>query len=282
MAWRRKQSNTDKARRGLRRIFEPIPRAAVYAAGAVLVALLLSPFWIFLLDSGYQRGPVFLSDDARLLPVPPPAMTTAAPPEAMLTPPPAAVFPLDRYRGLRLNATLDEMPAQLKLRLQNTRGMLPEIYAATKSGNFEEVTAFFYHNQLKEFTVVMPEKHQSLAAAETELVELFGEPQERTLAVTAADGFGLRRESGELQEKLARLPRRLTLRWSDAENTVEATLYAAAAEASRPTVLLMLHVSAARWLAAQPTRLGSGAGLVATNRLAPVEPEPKPLPPLFP
>jgi hypothetical protein len=280
----RSESNQAKARRGMRRIFEPIPRPVAYIAGTLLILVLVSPFWIYMLQSGYQRGPVIFSDDSQALPVPPVA-TQAVPREAMLNTPVMTGFPLDRYRGLRLNASRDEVQEQFNLRLQNTRGMVPEIYTATKSGDFEQVVALFYNNQLKEFSLVLQPKRQPVAEAEAELVGLFGEPLERVdlpaEPAGATTGIGLPRASTELEQKLAQFPHRRALRWNDEENRVEATLHFTTAEAGRTSVMVTVHVTATRWLTTNQTRLGNGS-MPAVNQPAPAAPAPQPLPRLFP
>jgi hypothetical protein len=247
----------------------------------VLALLLLSPFVAYLFQSSYRRGPVILSDDSELLPVPPPA-TQAVPQEAVLTAPVPAGFLLDRCRGLQLNATREDVQGLFNLRLVNTRGMEPEIYEAGKAGDVEQVTAHFYNGQLKEFHLVLQEKRAALAAVEAELVELFGEPQERADRPRAtANGFGLPKQTGALEQKLGSFPHQRVLRWFDGENQVEATLYTTGPENGRPTTMAAVHVTAARWLAANRSHLGSVAA-PATNQPAAAAPAETRPPRLFP
>ena len=268
-AWRprRLESNHAKAQRGLRRIFEPIPRPATYLAGAVLAGLLLSPFIAYMFHSSYERGPTILSDDSALLTVPPPA-TQDVPHEAVLVSPLPSGFPLDRLRGLQLNATRDEVQGVINLRLLNMRGMQPEIYEATKAGDIEQLTAHFYSGQLKEFRLVFQEKRAAPADVEAELVELFGEPRERADRPSApAGGFGLPRPAAAAwDQKLESFPQQRLLRWTDGENQVEATIYSAGENTARPTTLLVVHVTAARWLAAHGRQLGQ-VSVPPTNSL---------------
>ena len=150
-------------RRRLRRIFEPIPRPFVYLVGASLVLLVLAPFWIYLVKERLDRRPPVLSDDAVSIPVPA-ATETSLPPPAIEEPRADLTNVIDEFLGVRLDANLGQLQQRFTLRLQNTRGMVPEIYEATQAGDADSVTMHFYNNLLKEFWIdtrerrVMPDR----------------------------------------------------------------------------------------------------------------------------
>ena len=43
----------------------------------------------------------------------------------------------ERFRGVRLDAGREDLQRRFNLRLQNTRGMVPEIYEAERAGDVE-------------------------------------------------------------------------------------------------------------------------------------------------
>ena len=152
--------------------------------------VVLSPFWVYLLKERFERRPPVLSDDAISIPVP--ASTETGPPPPVLEEPhPESTSAIDEFHGIRLNASLEGLQRRYNLRLQNTRGMIPEIYEATRVGGIENVTMHFYSNLLKEFWVDLHERRVVPEQIEKELREQFGEPKERDLRSGGSSDGGL-------------------------------------------------------------------------------------------
>jgi hypothetical protein len=178
---------------------------------------------------------------------------------------PAVALP--QYRGVRLEATREDLQRRFSLRLQNTRGMVPEIYEASKVGDIEQLTAHFYDNSLKEFFLVMRQQRASPDAVEKELRDEFGAPKEHSeqtnATVTATIGGGLPGALGvsgsrdETESKLAGFPHRRYLAWEDDRGRVDATIYYSSTDPAQCTSMLAVHVSAAPWLEANRSRLGA-------------------------
>ncbi|HVM61784.1 MAG TPA: hypothetical protein VMV72_13060 [Verrucomicrobiae bacterium] len=291
----RKADPTRASQRRLRRIFNPIPRSFVYLVGAALVLVALAPFWVYLLKDRLENHRPVLSDDAISLPVP--AATETTRPSSVVEEPPAAMTNvIDEFLGIRLDATLEQLQQHFPLRLQNTRGMVPEIYQATGVGKIETVTMHFYNNLLKELWVEMAERRIVPDRIEHELSQRFGEPKARTLqsagqgderlglGLTMVDsGVGAGRE-----DRFARFPYRVGLSWSDGETLTEATIYYSSEKPENCASVLAIHISAAQWLDNNRPEVGAvatGASASTTNALdrtnappAPVAPPPR----LFP
>jgi DNA-directed RNA polymerase subunit RPC12/RpoP len=244
-------------RRRLRRIFEPIPRPFTYLVGASLVLIVLAPFWIYLVKEGLDRRPPVLSDDAISIPVPA-ATETTPPPRAIEEPRAELTNVIDEFLGVRLDANLEQLQRRFTLRLQNTRGMVPEIYEATQAGDVDSVTMHFYNNLLKEFWVDTRERRVMPDTIERELREKFGEPKDRALKsgkpddenlglglFTAADGV---KAGADREKKLAAFPYRVDVSWSDDQTHAEASIYYTSETPERCTSLLTMHISAAEWL----------------------------------
>lgn len=254
------------ARRTLRRIFEPIPRPAAYAAGLVLALAILAPFWLYVLQDSFQRRPILLSEDVESLPVPPALETNVATPVLDEYRQPSGIY-LDQYRAIRLNASREEFQRGFSLRLLNTRGMAPEIYEATRAGEIEKVTMHFYNNALKEFWVVLAEKKATPEDLEKELRAEFGEPRQvaDSSAGPGASGLGvglagpgaLAKTPDEIEQKLAGFPFRRDLTWSDDKTRVRATIYHTSRDPAQCVSVVQVHVSAAAWLEQNLARVGS-------------------------
>jgi hypothetical protein len=251
--------------RTLRRIFEPIPRPVMYAAGLVLVLAIMAPFWLYLLHDRFQREKIFFSEDTESIELPPATQTNL--PAVVLEQPGREQTPvLGQYRGIRLDSSREEQQRRFNLRLLNTRGMVPEIYEGATAGEVELVTMHFYQNQLKEFSVVVAEKRVAAEQVEKELREWFGEPQQvRDSTRAEAGGVGavlpgainVGRTETELERRLGSFPYRRMLTWFDETTRVEATIYFSSLDAAECVSALMVHVSAARWLETNRPRLGS-------------------------
>lgn len=288
-----KENLSQSSQRRLRRIFEPIPRPFAYLVGAALVLVVLSPFWVYLVKERFERRPPVLSDDAILIPVP--ASTETSPPPPVLEEPrPESTSAIDEFHGIRLNASLEGLQRRYHLRLQNTRGMIPEIYGATRVGGVENVTMHFYSNLLKEFWVGLHERRVVPEQIEKELRVQFGEPKERALRSggpsDAGFGLGLSGAAGadraitDREKKLAGFPYRVDLMWLDDETQTEAAIYYTSTEPASCSSLLTLHISAAHWLDSNRPQIGSIA-MQATNALDQTNEAPAPAPPpkrLFP
>jgi hypothetical protein len=195
-------------------------------------------------------------------------VTATNPPEPVLeVPHGAASVALDQYRGVRLDAAREDVQRRFGVRLQNTRGMVPQIYEAKKMGDIEQLTAHFYDDLLKEFFVVMRQQRTPPDAIEKELREEFGEPKERTEPPAEPGGVGLggglagalgatgAREQPEA--KPASFPHRRYLAWDDGRSRVDATIHYNSPDPAACTSLLAVHVSAAKWLNANRSRLGA-------------------------
>jgi hypothetical protein len=234
-----------------RRVFEPIPRLALYVAGAVLVLLLLSPFWVYLVQERYKRDQIILSDETTNIVVRSPTNVTTP---LFGTNEPSVL--LDQYHGVRLEAGRDEFLRRFSLRLQNTRGMEPEIYVGYRLGDFEQLTGYFYGGALKEAFLVLREQRRALDAIQRDLVEQFGESQSvadnpnRPTTGTGLGALGLGGDdpAAELQKRLAGYPLRRDLVWTDAQTRVEATIYYTSVEPAQNAAVLAVHLSAAAWL----------------------------------
>jgi hypothetical protein len=244
-------------RRRLRRIFEPIPRPFAYLVGASLALIVLAPFWIYLVEERLDRRPPVLSDDAISIPVPA-ATETTSPPPAIEEPHAELTNVIDEFLGVHLDANLEQLQQRFTLRLQNTRGMVPEIYEATQAGDVDSVTMHFYNNVLKEFWVDTRERRVMPERIQRELREKFGEPKNRSLKsgtpggerlglglFTAPDGV---RAGADRQQRLARYPYRIDISWSDDQTHAEASIYYTSERPQLCTSLLTVHISAAQWL----------------------------------
>ena len=269
-----------RAKASLRRVFEPIPRPLAYLAGVVVILLIMAPFWLYLFKDSYGRRRIVPSDDAAAIVVPPvtSSATVATPPVFDETHPPPVT--LDQYHGVRLEASRDDLQRRFNLRLQNTRGMEPEIYQAYKVGDIEQMTAYFYGDLLKEFVIVHREKRAQPDAVEKDLVELFGQPEQRnegdvtapfTPLVSAVPSLGVGESADDLAKRLAAFPRKRELAWSDANDRIEATIYYTSPDQSLCVSIVSLHVIASRWLksnrplihsiAPPPTNLSEHTGI---------------------
>ncbi len=284
-------------RRRLRRIFEPIPRPFAYLVGASLVLIVLAPFWIYLIKERLDRHPPLLSDDAISIPVPT-ATETTPPPPAIEEPRAEVTNAIDEFLGIRLDANLEQLQRQFTLRLQNTRGMVPEIYEATQAGDVASVTMHFYNNLLKEFWVDTRERRVTPDRIERELQETFGEPKDRGLKADKPGneslGLGLFTTAGGIkagadrEKKLAAFPYRVDVSWSDDQTHAEASIYYTSEKPELCTSLLTMHISAAQWLNNNRPQLGSVATTspaAPTNTLDQTNEPPAPPPPphrLFP
>jgi hypothetical protein len=271
----------------LKRIFEPIPRPVAYLAGVVLILIILSPFWIYLLQDRFERRTIVLSPDVGTNGIPEvPAGTNVTGP-VLDVPASDSAVTLHQYRGVRLDAAREDLQRRFSLRLQNTRGMVPEIYEASKIGDIDQLTAHFYNNSLKEFFLWMRPQRAAPDAVEKELREEFGTPKEfseQTNTTGAATIGGLPGTLGvagardEIESRLAGFPHRRYLAWEDAQDRVDATIYYSSLNPAQCVSMLVVHVSAAQWLEANRARLGAVAPpptnlLERTNTPAPeVEP----------
>ena len=267
------------SQRMLRRIFEPIPRPLAYLVGAALVLVVLAPFWVYLLKERFDRQPPVLSDDASSIPVPPAAETNPSPP-ILEEPRTESTSAIDEFHGIRLNTNLEGVQRRYNVRLQNTRGMVPEIYGVMRVGDVDNVTMHFYNNLLKEFWVDMRERRVAPDEIEKELRERFGEPRDRIVRSGRQGdehlGLGLPGAAGAIkagpgrEKKLAGFPYRVEITWADDETLTEATIYYTSATPTTCSSLLTMHISAARWLDTNRPQIGSvaaPASASATNTL---------------
>ena len=254
--------------RRLRRIFEPIPRPFAYLVGGVIILAVLAPFWVYLLNERVVRRAPLLSDDASSIPVPPPVETNPSPP-VLEEPHPESTGKIDEFQGIRLNSSREDLQRHFNLLLQNTRGMVPEIYEAGRHGDVDNVVLHFYNNSLKEFWVQMGERRVVPDQIEKELREQFGEPR-RPMAGSAGQtdaglGSSLSNVTGMVtagsarERKLAGFPYRAALTWLDDETRAEATIYYTSVRPPLCSSLLTLHVTASRWLDNNRPRIASVA-----------------------
>jgi rRNA maturation protein Nop10 len=254
-----------RQRRRLRRVFEPIPRPFAYLVGASLVLIVLAPFWIYLVKERLDRRPPVLSDDAMSIPVPT-ATETTTPPPVIEEPRADLTNAIDEFLGIRLDANLERLQRRFTLRLQNTRGMVPEIYEATQAGDADSVTMHFYNNLLKEFWVDTHERRVIPDRIERELRKKFGEPRDRALRsdkpsdeglglglFTTADGI---KAGADREKRLAAFPYRVDVSWSDDQTRAEASIYYTSEKPELCTSLLTMHISAAQWLNNNRPQLG--------------------------
>lgn len=276
--------NDRAERRSGRRTFEPIPGAFAYGIGIVLVLLILAPFWLNWFMDSLDREPVLVTEDVESLQVKPSTSTNAA--EPVMRAPSSTEFALDQYGGLRLDSLRDEIQQKFGLRLQNSPGMLPEIYVATDLDKIDQISAHVYNNRLKEFFMVTTERRVLPSVIERELTEEFGVPRERLetkggstwsgiggLPVPATTAAGA--TSTDMAKKLETFARSRYLAWEDDENRVEATIYYTSLDSDQCVSVAVVHVSAARWLAAN--RPGLGTLSMPQPAPPPTEGEPKKL-----
>jgi DNA-directed RNA polymerase subunit RPC12/RpoP len=284
-------------RRRLRRVFEPIPRPFVYLVGASLVLMVLTPFWIYLVKERLDSRPPVLSDDAASILVPT-ATETTHPPPAIEEPRTDLTNVIDEFLGIRLDANLDQLQRRFTLRLQNTRGMVPEVYEATQAGDVDSVTMHFYNNLLKEFWIDTRARHVMPDRIERELQEKFGEPKDRALKSGAPNGESLGLElfadasgikaGADREKKLAAFRHHVDVSWSDDQTHAEASIYYTSDKPELCTSLLTMHISATQWLNNNRPQLGPVAttsSTAPTNTLDQTNEVPAPAPPpqrLFP
>jgi hypothetical protein len=252
--------------RTLRRIFEPIPRPFTFLVGGLIVLAILAPFWVYLLKERVVHRAPLLSDDASSISVPPPVETNATPP-VREEPPMESTNKIDEFQGIRLNSNREELQRRFNLLLQNTRGMVPEIYEAGRDGDVNNVVLHFYNNSLKEFWVEMRERRVVPDQIEKELREQFGEPRERTvrssgqsdvgLGSSLSNATGIGNAGSDRERKLAEFPYRVTFTWLDDETLIEATIYYTSVRPALCSSVLTLHATAARWLDNNRPRISS-------------------------
>jgi hypothetical protein len=181
---------------------------------------------------------------------------------------------IDEFLGIRLDANLEQLQRQFTLRLQNTRGMVPEIYEAAQAGDVDSVTMHFYNNLLKEFWVDTRERRVMPDKIERELREKFGEPKDRALKsdkpgdeslglglFTAASGI---KAGADREKKLAAYLYHVNISWSDDQTHADASIYYTSVKPELCATLLTVHICAAQWLNNNRPQLGP----VATTSLA--------------
>ena len=238
-----------------KRVFEPIPRPVMYVVGAVVVLVILSPFWVYLIQERYVHHPIILSDDTTNVVTSPLGQTNTTTPVFNPAQPPPIM--LDQFRGVRLETGREEMQRRFGLRLQNTRGMEPEIYEAGKNGDIERITAYFYNSLLKEALLILREQRNGPDSVQKELVEEFGPLSGQTDGPNRGPGSssGLTAPSltapeagDELQKKLASFPFRRDLLWVNDRYRVQATIYYATVDPAQGSVMVSVDLSAAAWL----------------------------------
>jgi DNA-directed RNA polymerase subunit RPC12/RpoP len=253
--------------RTMKRIFDPIPRPAAYLAGVVFILVILSPFWIYLFQERFERRRILLSPDVSTNGIPQITTETNVDEPVLEVARNEPTVALDQYRGVRLDAAREDLQRRFSLRLQNTRGMVPEIYEASKVGDIEQMTAHFYNNALKEFFLLMRQQRAIPDAIEKELRDELGEPKERSeqtnTTATAAIGTGLSGTLGvpgsrdETGSKLAGLSHQRYLAWNNERNRIDATIYYSSPDPAQCTSMLAVHVSATQWLDANRSRLSA-------------------------
>ena len=238
-----------------KRVFEPIPRALMYVVGAVVVLIILSPFWVYLIQERYVHHPIILSEDTTNVVTGPLNQTNATTPVFDPAQPPPVM--LDQFHGVRLETGREELQRRFNLRLQNTRGMEPEIYEAGKIGDLERITAYFYNSLLKEATLVLREQRNGPDPVQKDLIEQFGTPSGQAdgpnrkagsssgLAVPSLTAPGA---GDELQKKLASFPFRRDLIWVNDRYRVQATIYYTSVDPVQGSVMVSVDLSAAAWL----------------------------------
>ena len=224
-----------KERTSFKRIFEPIPRAAAYAGGALLIFLITSPFWISRAIDIIQRQSPYIIPSVDT----PSSSTTNTPTGRDLT----------LYNDVRLGTRRDIMEHRFGLTLQNTRGMRPEIYVGHNIGDIDMIMGFFYDGLLKEVTLVMRERPATMETIQLELIDLYGEPQTRTRedAKDLRSLTGLRGIVGndDLNSKLAAFKHRYASLWTDGKVRLDTLIYSNDDDTS---AILQVHLAAADWL----------------------------------
>lgn len=270
----------------LKRIFEPIPRSAAYLVGVVLILVVLSPFWVFLLKDRFVRSKIVISNDVQTNPLPPlEPYTNISPPVLDAAPGVLPDVALSQYRGVRLDATREDLQRRFNLRLVNTRGMVPEIYQANKIGDVEQMTAHFYNNMLKELSLVLRSRTAPPDVIEKELRDEFGEPKEVSEQTEQAappigglvGAIGAAPGRDELEARLAAFPFRRYVAWDDERNHVDATIYYTSTDPAQCTSVVTVRMSAAQWLDGNRPHLGAvsppPASLAEQTNAPPPEPE---------
>jgi hypothetical protein len=241
-----------------RRVYNPIPRPALYTAGVVLVIVLLSPFWVYLIQERYKSTITLLSEETTNIVVAVDTNSTTP----LFNPNNRPVVVLDQYRGVRLEVSREDLQRRFSLRLQNTRGMEPEIYLGQKIADLEQLTAYCYGGVLKEAFLVLPERRATPDELLKELSEQFGTPVSATDSPNRASvpglgtpGLGGGDTGNELSRKLGGFPWRRDVAWADAQYRVEATIYFSSPDPSLCQSLPVVHLVSAAWLKAnQPMR----------------------------
>jgi len=239
-----------------KRVFEPLPRPLIYGAGIVLALALLSPFWVYWVQERYGKNPIILSEDTEGLKVPEAPQSNATAP--VISVPERPPTTLDQYHNIRLESSREDMQHRFNLRLQNTRGMEPEIYEATKTGDWEFLTAYFYGGILKEVYLIGTQQRVSPDFIQKDLIEQFGPPAEQSeingpIPFASPSGLaplkiGVQETADDLNRKLAGLLFHRSLIWTDAHYRVEAMIHYTANGAGQIHSTLTLHLSAAAWL----------------------------------
>jgi hypothetical protein len=238
-----------------------------------------------------------LSEDAMSIPVP--AATDTTPPPPVIAEPRAELTnAIDEFLGIHLDANLEQLQRRFTLHLQNTRGMVPEIYEATRAGDADYVTLHFYNNLLKEFWVDTRQRRVMPDRIERELREQFGEPKARALksGKPSDDGLGpglftaadSAKAGTDREKKLAAFPYHVDLSWSDDQSRAEASIYYTSEKPELCTSLLTIHISASQWLNnnhPQPGPVATASPITGTNTLDQTNAAPAPAEPpkrLFP
>ena len=231
-----------------KRIFEPIPRGLIYGGGILVALLILSPMLTYLWQNHYQRNPIFLSEDTDGIQASTNANSGLTSP--MLTAPDKAPTMLDQYRNLRLDGYREDIVHRYNLRLRNTRGMEPEIYEATRGGEFDRMTANFYNGLLKEVSLITHEQRATPDYIQRDLTEQFGPVTHANEIVGPLSSGTVGGLSGdELTQRINRLSYHRSLIWTDDQYRVEAMIHSSSSSSNVPErSVLSLSLSAATWL----------------------------------
>jgi len=209
------------SRREMRRIFSPVPNTALYAAGLVLVAAILAPFWLGELGQASRGRRFVISEDA------PDTRPAWALTNSLAAPAPSAaqeatVTPLDQFEGIQLGVSRESLERRFTFYRTNTRGMVPEIYEARDARGIERLTAYFYQNELREFVAVLPARVSTPDEWFRQLRVQYGEPADWSQGETTPEAAGV---PGVEAGRYERFGLYRYFAWSDSEHRLEATIY---------------------------------------------------------
>lgn len=217
------------------------------AGGVGLVAILLSPFLMELMDKP-AAPPQFHEDTAAL-------QEEQYTPEKplgrdrlyKLSKPKTSLVVFDNYGGIKLGSTREEVEKIYPLHLKSKPDAVPTIYEATNQTSLVYLQAHFYRNRLREFSMVVGPFAETAKRQEDKLYQTYGEGP-RYLIGHIKSKARVGTEVPELAKFFRQFDRADEYMWGGAGNVTRVTLYSVLDENNQAISALGVWVGAVDWL----------------------------------